>query len=382
MKVFVTGIGAITPLADNYKETYELLLQGKSALGMIENPERYRYQKTSQIRYPISWNKNQKKCRAEAFLEKAIIDAIKDAKLDDEIHKSETLISVGTMFSSNTDMEEKYFLKESSFSTYSTGDLINTIANRLNLSGPRITISTACSSGATAIGAAYRQICNGRADIAICGGVDAFRVLAHCCMSSLRIIDPECVKAFATDRNGTILGEGAGILILESEKRIQKRHVYAQISGFGCSCDAESVSLPDSDGMSRAIKKAIKGLSINGSIYINAHGTGTIANDKPELDAISKIFMNHLNDIYVSSSKGAIGHTVGAAGAIEAIIAILALNHNYLPPNINVKNYEKIANINIIKEYAIEQNVEYSISNSFGFGGNNSAIIFRRMNHG
>lgn len=378
MKVYVTGIAAITPLADNIKQTYELLLQGRSALGEIEHSEKYRYKKTSQIRYSLSRNHNLYQNRAEILLEKAIVDAIKDAGLDHEIQNLEPLTSIGSMFSSNTDIEEKYLLQESSFSTYATSDLVNTVVNRLNLSGPRFTISTACSSGATAIGAAYRQLRRGKADIAICGGVDAFRTLAHCCMSSLRILDSENVKPFGADRNGTILGEGVGILILESEERVLKRHTYAQMVGFGCSCDAQSMSRPDTEGMLRAIKKSIKGLSIAGPVYINAHGTGTIANDISELNAISKTFCNYADEIYVSSTKGAIGHTVGAAGAIEAIISVLALKYNYLPPNINVKNYEEIANITIIKERALKQNVEYSISNSFGFGGNNSAIIFRK----
>lgn len=382
MKVYVTGIGAVTPLADNIKDTYDLLLQGKSAVGTIEQPDIYRYQKTCQIRYPIAGENDPGRSRAEILLEKAVLEAIKDAGLENGIHSEETLVSIGTMFASNTDAEEKYITQRTPFTTCATGDLTNTLANRLNLSGPRITISTACSSGATAIGAAYRQICRGRADVAICGGVDAFRVLAHCSMSSLRIIDPECVKAFGKNRNGTILGEGAGILILESEKRACGRRKYAEVAGFGCSCDAESVSLPDYDGMSRAIKKSIANLKLSGPIYINAHGTGTVANDKSELTAISSIFRNYPGNIYVSSCKGATGHTVGAAGAIEAIVSVLALNYNYLPPNINVKDYEEADNITILKDCALKQIVEYSISNSFGFGGNNSVIVFRRTNHG
>jgi 3-oxoacyl-(acyl-carrier-protein) synthase len=257
-------------------------------------------------------------------------------------------------------------------------------ANRMNITGPRVTLSNACSSGGNAIGLACDWLRLGRCDIVLAGGHDGLGLSSLAGLSILRTISPDLCRPFDKDRNGTIFGEGAGILVLETEESAWRRNakVYAEVVGWAVNNNAYHLTAPDKEGaglravMTAALKDA--DVSPDGIDYINAHGTGTQYNDLAETQAIKAVLGERAQDVPVSSIKAATSHTMAAAGALEAIATVLAMVESKLPPTINYQTPDPECDLDYVPNLARESKVHVALSNSSGIGGNNASVVFRR----
>jgi nodulation protein E len=251
------------------------------------------------------------------------------------------------------------------------------------ITGPSYTISTACSSASHAIGQAFWMVRSGMAPLAITGGSEApfsFGILKA--WEALRVVSPDTCRPFSKDRSGMVLGEGAGILVLEPFEAARARgaQIHAEIVGFGMSSDASHITQPSADGAARAMRASLCDAHImpEAVSYINAHGTGTQANDPTETAAIRTVFGAHAGKLAVSSTKSMHGHALGAAGALEAVAAILALRDGFLPPTANFNQPDPECDLDVVPNVSRQADFEYAMSNSFAFGGLNAVLAFRR----
>ena len=266
------------------------------------------------------------------------------------------------------------------------------VSIRHGAKGPNSATATACSAGAHAIGDSFRIIERGDADVMICGGAESaitpMSVAGFASMRALSTRNDEPQRAsrpFDAERDGFVIGEGAGLLILEELEHAKARgaKIYGEIVGYGMTSDAFHVTMPDETGSGaiRVMKKAMNdaGIQPEQIDYINAHGTSTPYNDKFETLAIKNTFGDHAYNVAVSSTKSMTGHALGAAGGIEAVFSVLAIEHNMLPPTINLENPDPDCDLDYIPNKAREAKVDYVLSNSFGFGGTNACLIFKRF---
>jgi nodulation protein E len=263
----------------------------------------------------------------------------------------------------------------------------NAAASRISLEtgvvGPTYTISTACSSSNHAIGQAFWMVRSGAVEMAITGGSEAFFSLGFLkAWEAMRVVSPDTCRPFSKDRRGLILGEGAAMLVLEplDGARARGAAILGEIIGFGMSSDAFHITQPSPDGAARAMLAALSdaGLKPAQIGYINAHGTATLANDVAETTAIRKVFGEHADRLQVSSTKSMHGHTLGAAGAIEAAATLLALRNGILPPTANFNQPDPACDLDVIPNVARPAEIEFALSNSFAFGGLNAVLAFRR----
>jgi len=265
----------------------------------------------------------------------------------------------------------------------------NHVAIAFGLGGPNSTISNACVSSAEAIGNAYQQISNGRLSVALCGGTESLvweTIMAAWCklrvMSTQNETPQEASRPFDAHRTGMVMADGAGILILEDLEHAKARGatIYAEIIGFGASCDAHHVTAPNSQGQARAIQSALDDARLAPSDiqYINAHGTGTILNDVTETETTKLVFGERAYDIPITAQKAMTGHTIGAAGAMEIIATTLSLQHDRLLPTINLTTPDPACDLNYIPNKAQDKRIDLALSNHFAFGGANAALVLRR----
>ena len=263
--------------------------------------------------------------------------------------------------------------------------LTDLIAGHYGFHGLRSTITTACSSSANAIGYAYDMIRSGALDMAVTGGSEAFSELTFAGFHALKVMSPEPCRPFDENRAGLSLGEGAGILILENLEQAQKRGatLYAELLGYALNSDAFHMTAPDPEGtgmrsvMANALKNS--GVGADQVDYINAHGTATKMNDQVEALAIRRVFGDQSrNEVSVSSTKSMVGHCLGASGAIEAIATVLALLHQQAPPTVHLDNPDSRCRLNHVANISRKQRIRVALSNSFAFGGNNTALVFKR----
>lgn len=257
------------------------------------------------------------------------------------------------------------------------------IATDLHLTGPAYAISTACSSANHAIGQGFWLIRGGVVDGVVVGGSEApFSYGNLKAWEALRVISPDLCRPFSKDRNGTILGEGAGVLILESLAHAQDRgaHIYAEIAGFGMSADASHMIQPSSEGAARAMQAALQDASMRADDidYINAHGTGTLVNDQTEAESIYKVFGQHAGRLLVSSTKSMHGHALGAAGSLEALAVVYALHEGVVPPTANFSEADPECDFDVVPNQARVADIRCALSNSFAFGGLNAVLAFRK----
>lgn len=270
----------------------------------------------------------------------------------------------------------------------------NSVANHVGiafgLGGPNSTISNACVSSAEAIGHAYQEIASGRLAVALCGGTESLvweTIMAAWC--KLRVMSTQnetpalASRPFDKNRTGMVMADGAGILILEDLEHATARgaKIYAEILGFGASCDASHITAPASAGQARAIQTALDDARLSPSDiqYINAHGTGTILNDATETETIKQVFGQHAFDIPITAQKAMTGHAIGAAGAMEIIATVLSLQHDCLLPTINLETPDPACDLNYIPNHAKNQRIDLALSNHFAFGGANAALVLRRF---
>jgi 3-oxoacyl-[acyl-carrier-protein] synthase II len=404
-KVVVTGIGVITPIGTGIDSFWESLINGKSGISEITrfNTERYPTRIAGEIKdfkpeEHMPYDLAENLCRYSQLGFSATKMAIQDAGLDlDSFNKDKVGVSIGIGAETLLYYDEKTAIENNNYSIRTkppveNRNLSNVVSDFYGLSGRNLIVSTACSSGNQAVGIAREMIRAGQADIVLTGGVEApifpLNLAAFC---SLRVLskrndDPtKASRPFDKDRDGFVMGEGAGMLILESEESALRRgaHIYGEVAGYGATSDAFHMTKPSKDKVqiSRSMLSAIEDADLNSDDidYINAHGTSTLANDSGETKAIKTAFGKDACGIPISSTKSMTGHLMGAAGAVELIICLLAIKNGVIPPTINLENPGPECDLDYVPDRAREKVINTVLSNSFGFGGNNSTLIVKRI---
>jgi 3-oxoacyl-[acyl-carrier-protein] synthase II len=416
-RVVVTGIGMVSPLAGSAEETWSRILAGRSGANRIESFEvsDLPCQIACQVKRgdgsngtfnADAWMEPKEQRKVDDFIIYAVsaaTQALADAgwapKTPDEQNATGVLIGsgiggLGGIAEAAITLKEKGPRRLSPF--FVPGRLINLASGHVSimhgLKGPNHSVVTACSTGAHAIGDAGRIIAFGDADVMVAGGAESavnrlgMAGFAACRALSTGFNDrPEMgSRPYDKDRDGFVMGEGAGCVVLEEYEHAKARgaKIYAELIGYGMSGDAYHITAPAEDGdgafrcMSAALKRA--GLSASDIDYINAHGTSTPLGDEIELGAVTRLIGNAAATVSMSSTKSAIGHLLGAAGAVEAIFSVLAIRDNVAPPTLNLDNPSVETVIDLVPKQARHREINVALSNSFGFGGTNASIVFRR----
>ncbi|MDO5665335.1 MAG: beta-ketoacyl-[acyl-carrier-protein] synthase family protein [Bacteroidia bacterium] len=397
MSVVVTGIGCVSAIGCDVEEHLQAFRAGRNGLGKI-SPFQSQLQvpvaevklSNEQLKSALSLSDHSIYSRTALLGMIASQQAFQDAKL------STNSLRIGVISSSSVggmDLSELHYseyvenptkVRVRPFAHHDIGDHTEQICNYLQLSGFRTSISTACSSAANAIMLAARMIKQGRLDAVIAGGTDALCRFTLNGFNSLMILDSEPCRPFDESRAGLNLGEGAGYIVLQSEKTVaDKSQIYCRLIGFANANDAfhQTASSPEGEGAFLAMKNALDraGISPSEVDYINAHGTGTSNNDLSESTAIKRLFGENIPKF--SSTKSFTGHTLGAAGGLEAIFSILSIKEKLIFPNLNFKTPIEQTKLIPVTEILENQAVKTVLSNSFGFGGNNASLIFQQYRH-
>ena len=392
--VFVSGMGIISSLGIGVQENLDELIKGKSGIGPIKHLKTRLSSEliagevscTNEELIDISGMKSIRGVSRAALLG---LVAAKEATKNIELHDPHirTGIIMGTTAESMTHIELYLgdFLSNDSRNEYiesqDWGFSTEIIARELGISGYQTTINTACSSAANAIMTGARMIKHNLLDRVLVGGTDALSKVMLNGFHALMIVDPEVCKPFDRDRKGLNLGEGAAFLLLESEKLAQKKKVICELIGYGNSNDAHHLTaqLPDGEGVATAMELALteSGLNAKDIHYINAHGTGSENNDLSEIRGIEKLFGNYAPSF--SSTKPFTGHTLGSSGALEGVFSILSLQHQLIFPNLNFFHQMKETKLKPETNLIRSQQINHVQSNSLGFGGNNTSLIFSKL---
>ncbi len=417
-RVVITGLGMVSPLGATVDTTWKNVLAGESGAGPITRFDASDL--STRIAFEVKrgdgtngtlkiddWVDTKDQRRFDDFIQYALVaakqalaDAKYEAKTPDEQYRAGVMVGSGigglpSIYETSLLLNEKGPRRISPF--FIPGSLINLASGLISihcgLKGPNSAVVTACSTGSHAIGDAARIIMMDDADVMVAGGAEA-------CISRLGIAgfiackalshsfndDPKkASRPYDKDRDGFVMGEGAGVVVLESLEHAQARgaHIYAEIIGYGMSGDAYHVTAPaeDGDGAYRCMKAALRRAKIDASEidYINAHGTSTPLGDEIELRAVERLIGNNAGNLSMSSTKSAIGHLLGAAGAVEAIFSTLAIRDNICPPTLNLDNPSVETRIDLVPKVARKKEINTVLSNSFGFGGTNASLIIRRF---
>ena len=406
-RVVITGVGAVTPLGNNIQTTWDRILQGKSGVGPLTrlNPDDYPAKVAAEVKdFSIAEYVDKKEARKmDRFTQYAIAAAkmaVDDAKLEiNEENAEEIGVWIGSGIGGMETFENQFetFLERGyrRVSPFFVPMMIPDMATGqvsiyLGAKGVNSCTVTACATGTNSIGDAFKVVQRGDAIAMITGGAEApitkMSVAGFCANTALSTNpDPETAcRPFDVNRDGFIIGEGAGIVVLEELEHALARgaNIYAEIVGYGSTGDAFHITAPapEGEGGARAMKKAIE----DGDIapeevdYINAHGTSTPYNDRYETSAIKKVFGSHAYQLAVSSTKSMTGHLLGAAGGIEAIFSVLAIKEGILPPTIHLETPDPECDLDYVANEARKQDIRVAISNSLGFGGHNATIAFRK----
>ncbi len=398
-RVVITGLGVISALGHNCPEFWESLMQARSGFSPIEAVDRtrLRFQNGAEVRgYDPQKHFDNKHDALDRFAQFGLIaarEAVASANLEwtPQLKERTCVITgscVGGQASEEKVLEDIYGKNLSRAHPLTVPRVMaNAPASHITMefgtTGPAFTFSTACSSANHAIGHGFWMVRNGMAEMAIAGGSEAPFCMGHLkAWEAIRAVAPDTCRPFSKDRRGMILAEGGAMLVVESldAARARGAEIYAEIVGFGMSADASHITQPSSDGAARAITATLADANLEASRvdYINAHGTGTAANDPMETRAIRSVFGKHADQLAVSSTKSMHGHALGAAGAIEAVATVLALRHGVLPPTANYTEPDPECDLDVIPNEARDKQVEYALSNSFAFGGLNAVLAFKR----
>ena len=399
-RVFVTGLNIISSLGLGLEENWKNMIAGNCGIDRITlfNPENNQTKIAGEVTKDFGEYSKQyiKKRMAEQMTRVSkicfvtAVDAIKSAGLDFEsLDKTRCGVILGVVSTGNTTVEEGTTPKNLILKNMNNA-MSAWISLEYKLQGPNFTVSSACSSSAYAIGLGYDLIKNGIADIVITGGADS-------------IINPEEIEGFnelyalstnndnpksascpfSLDRDGFVIGEGAGILVLESENSAKKRgaNIISELLGYAITSEAYNIMAPEKDGegMAKTMNTALNNTGIKPQEvdYINAHGTSTILNDKYETSAIKKVFRENAYKLKISSTKSMIGHTIGAAGGIEAAVTSLSINRGIITPTINYKADPEL-DLDYTPNKSIKRDINIALSNSFAFGGHNASLVFKK----
>jgi 3-oxoacyl-[acyl-carrier-protein] synthase II len=408
-RVVVTGVGLVTALGTGTEETWKGLCEGRSGVGPISRFDTTQFSTriAAEVKNfdPLNWFDKKDMKKMDSFIHYAVAAAdfaMKQAGLVIDSEWSERAgVFIGSGIGGFTviEREHKALLeggprKISPF--FIPSSIINLAAGQVSIRfgarGPNSAPCTACSSGAHAVGDAFRVVSRGDADVMICGGSEAaitpMGVGGFAAMRALSTRNEEPTRAsrpFDKERDGFVVGEGAGVLVLEELEFARKRgaRIIAELVGYGMSGDAYHITLPPEDGRGahRVMLNALTDAGVGGDEvgYINAHGTSTPPNDKIETRAIKHLFGDHARKLPISSTKSMIGHLLGAAGAVEAGITALVVERGIIPPTINYENPDPECDLDYVPNKMRLANVRYALSNSFGFGGTNASLLFKKF---
>lgn len=408
-RVVVTGLGLITPVGNDVETSWNAMKNGQSGINTIEHFD------TSDFSTQFGGSVKDFDCadymspkesrRMDSFMHYGIaagVQAIQDAGIDEtNLDPKRGGVAVGSGIGGIGSIEETTLTilksgprKVSPF--FVPGSIVNMVAGslsiRFGLQGPNIAVVTACTTGTHNIGLAANMIANNQADVMVAGGAEMATTpvgLGGFCAAralSQRNDDPQrASRPWDRDRDGFVLSDGAGIMVLEEYEHAKKRgaNIYAELVGFGMSGDAYHMTSPSEGGAGAAqcMQNALDSAGLNASDveYVNAHGTSTIAGDFAETQAIKTVFGNHANKLCVSSTKSMIGHLLGASGSVEAIVSVLTLRDQVISPTINLDNPDEGCDLDYVPNESREMEVNIALSNSFGFGGTNGSLIFSRL---
>ena len=411
-RVVVTGMGAITPLGNDVETFWQNVVAGRSGVGPITlfDASALKTRIAAEVKGfdPEAWFGRKEARRLDRYAQFALAatqQALQDARLDPgHVDRERVGVILGTgiggigalvqgvetLMTRGPDRISPFMVPMMLADTAP-----GLIAIAYGFRGPNMAVITACASGTNAIGEAMNLIRRGDADVVIAGGAEAailpISVAAFNVMGAISTRNEEPERAsrpFDRTRDGFVMGEGAGILVLERLEHAQARgaRIYAEVVGYGASADAYHITAPleNGEGAALAMRRALAdaGLSPREVDYINAHGTGTPLNDKSETQAIKAVFGEAAYDVPISSTKSMIGHLLGAAGAVEAIVCIRAITDGVIPPTINYEHPDPECDLDYVPNTARRRPVRVAMSNSFGFGGHNACVIFRRYADG
>jgi len=408
-RIVITGLGLVTPVGNNVPTTWKNLLEGVSGIAPIEHFDVQDF--------PVRFGGSIRNFDVEQYIPKkdmkkmdpfihygmaAGLQAFEDSGLEiseENAHRVGIAIGSGIGGLQGIERGTKTILESgprriSPF--FVPSNIINMISGnlsiRLGAKGPNFAIVTACTTGTHNIGDAARIIEYGDADVMIAGGAEmatsptGLAGFANARALSTRNDDPEAAsRPWDSDRDGFVLSDGAGVIVLEEYEHARQRgaKIYAEVAGYGMSGDAFHMTLParNGEGATQCMQNALRNAGLNHTEvdYINAHGTSTPAGDVIESNAVKAVFQDHANELAVSSTKSMIGHLLGAAGGVEAIFSILAIRDQIAPPTINLDNPDPECDLDYVSDGAREMKIDVALSNSFGFGGTNGTLIFKRL---
>ena len=406
-RVVVTGLGLITPVGIGVKESWANIINGQSGIGKITKFDcsTFPSQIAGEVKNfdPLAYIPPKDARRMDTFIQFGIaagIEAFKDSGIEVNDNNSERIgVSVGSgigginLIESTSDVfDEGGVRKVSPF--FIPGTIINMISGNLsimlNLKGPNVSIVTACTTGTHSIGDAARMIEYGDADVMLAGGSEAaITELSVAGFSAAKALssrndDPKTAsRPWDKDRDGFVIGEGAGVMVLEEYEHAKQRgaKIYAELSGYGMSADAYHITAPNMDGPRRSIVNALKNANINTDNvqYINAHGTSTPLGDLNETNAIKATFGDFAKKLVVNSTKSMTGHLLGGAGGIESVFTVLAIHNQISPPTINIFNQDPECDLDYCANEARSMKIDVALKNNFGFGGTNGSIVFKKI---
>jgi 3-oxoacyl-[acyl-carrier-protein] synthase II len=420
-RVVITGMGVVTPLGIGLENVWSRLLAGESGVRAIQSfdvsdlPARIAAQvprgdRESGLFNADDWVPPKDQRRMDEFIIYAMaaaVQAVEDSgwEPEDDEERERTGVMIGSgigglpgITEGAITIHERGPRRISPF--FIPANLINlasgNVSIRYGFKGPNHAVVTACSTGAHAIGDAARLIMLDDADVMVCGGAEAAIcrlglagfAAARALSTNFNDDPPRASRPWDQDRDGFVMGEGAGIMVLEELEHAQQRgaRIYGEVIGYGMSGDAFHLTAPaeDGNGAFRSMRNALKSarLAPDRIDYINAHGTSTPLGDEIELGAVKRLFGDHAYSLSMSSTKSAIGHLLGAAGTVEAIFSVLALRDQVVPPTLNLDNPSPSCDIDLVPKQAKQRKVDYVLSNSFGFGGTNASLIFARPDPG
>jgi nodulation protein E len=400
-RVAITGIGVICSLGRTTSEFWTALREGRSGIGPIHGVDRsnLRFPNAAEVRdyNGISHFGAKRADIIDRFAQFAVIsaqEAVRDAgiKWTPRLRQGCGVITgtcVGGQGSEDSAFADLYKLSRGRVHPLTIPrTMLNAGASHISMefgiTGPSLTICSACSSSTHAIGEAFSMVRTGRLELAIAGGSEApFSLGILKAWEAMRVVSPDTCRPFSRDRRGLILGEGGAMLVLEPLRAARRRgvHIYAELGGFGMSSDADHITQPSAEGAAGAMKLALQDAQVDASQvgYVNAHGTGTRINDSTEVSAIRAVFGKHAERLAVSSTKSMHGHALGASGALEAAATALTLRDGIIPPTANFREFDPECDLDVVPNSSRAKMTEYALSNSFGFGWSNAVLVFRRV---
>ncbi len=397
-RVVVTGLGVVSSVGIGKDEFWKAIIDGKSGISKVSSfdTKEYRYHYAGEVKsFDPEEFIDKRKVKFLGYTSQLAIAAtslaLKDARLSLKDNKERTGVFIGTTMGEKP-LEESIDawiiegadnINKTKILQSSANNISANIANYFKLMGPNYLIPTACAAGNYAIGYGFDLIRKGDLDYAIVGGADSFSKLAFTGFQRVYAMAPEKCQPFDKNRKGMLVGEGAGILFLESlnSALLRNANIYAEILGYGLSCDAYHMTASQVWGIEKALRKALKDAEIKeGEVdYINAHGSGTTGNDKNECAAIKRVFKEQSESISINSIKSMLGHPMGAASAIEALSCCLTVKENIIPPTINFETPDPKCDIDCVPNRAKKKRVNIALNNGFAFGGNNSCLVISKF---